>query len=193
MPKLYLTKNACYIKGQKMKPTGFILHSTGANNKTLRRYLPDDGVIGKNLYGNHWNQLKPDGMSKCVHGFIGEDKNGVVRFYQTLPYNMVGWHCGGKGNYSGYVGVEICEGSKTDKKYFDRAYIRAVKAVANFFIKYGLKVTKTTLISHKEANKMGLASNHGDPESYFIHFGKTMNDFRVDVQKEMIIWIIPDL
>ncbi len=37
-----LTANDCYKKGTKMtggKPTGIVVHSTGANNKNLKRYV----------------------------------------------------------------------------------------------------------------------------------------------------------
>lgn len=187
MGKCYLTKNACFKKGVGNIPKGFMLHSTGVENKTLRRYLaPDDGVIGPNKYNNDWNREKPDGMFKCVHGFIGEDKNGTVRFYMTLPYEITGWHCGGSGNYMGYVGVEICEGSKEDRKYFNKAYSKAVRTCVNFLKKYKLPCNKTTVISHKEGYRKGIASNHGDPESYFKHFGKTMNMFRDDVNKQLL-------
>ncbi len=47
--KLLLTKNECYIRGAKMTPKGIMVHSTGANNPTLRRYVgPDDGLLGAN-------------------------------------------------------------------------------------------------------------------------------------------------
>ena len=34
-----------------------MVHSTGANNPYLRRYVqPDDGELGKNRYDNDWNR-----------------------------------------------------------------------------------------------------------------------------------------
>ncbi len=61
--KLLLTQNACYIAGNRMKPKGIMVHSTGANNPTLRRYIgPDDGLLGVNQYGNHWNTYAPGGQ-----------------------------------------------------------------------------------------------------------------------------------
>ena len=59
---LILTENACFKAGKTMAPKGIMVHSTGANNPWLMRYVgPDDGLLGKNQYGNHWNQEKPDG------------------------------------------------------------------------------------------------------------------------------------
>lgn len=78
-----------------MTPKGIMVHSTGANNPTLRRYVgPDDGLLGANQYGNHWNTYRPGGRQVCVHGFIGKLKDGSIATYQTLPWDMVGWHSG---------------------------------------------------------------------------------------------------
>ena len=49
LKKCILTKNNCYKKGQKINPKGIVVHSTGANNPNLKRYVqPDDGLLGKN-------------------------------------------------------------------------------------------------------------------------------------------------
>ena len=51
--KCILTKNDCYKKGTKITPKGIVVHSTGANNPTLRRYVqPDDGILGVNKNKN---------------------------------------------------------------------------------------------------------------------------------------------
>ena len=75
----------------------FPIHSTGANNPWLKRYVgPDDGLLGKNQYNNHWNQ--PMDREVCVHAFIGKLADGTVATYQTLPWDYRGWHCAGSGN-----------------------------------------------------------------------------------------------
>lgn len=52
--KLYLTENECFKVGKSMTPKGIMVHSTGANNPNLRRYVgPNDGKLGVNTYGNH--------------------------------------------------------------------------------------------------------------------------------------------
>ena len=64
-----LTNNACYKAGRKITPKGVMVHSTGANNPNLKRYVgPDDGKLGYNQYGNHWNQDNPDEREVCTHG-----------------------------------------------------------------------------------------------------------------------------
>lgn len=35
----YATKNDCYKAARKMKPAGIVVHSTGANNPYLKRYV----------------------------------------------------------------------------------------------------------------------------------------------------------
>ena len=46
--KLIFTNNACYKAGRKIAPKGIMVHSTGANNPWLKRYVgPDDGLLGK--------------------------------------------------------------------------------------------------------------------------------------------------
>ena len=43
--KLILTNNACYKAGKTIVPKGIMVHSTGANNPWLKRYVgPDDGL-----------------------------------------------------------------------------------------------------------------------------------------------------
>lgn len=86
--KLIFTNNACYKAGRRITPKGIMVHSTGANNPWLKRYVgPDDGLLGKNQYNNHWNQ--PMDREVCVHAFIGKLADGTVATYQTLPWDTV--------------------------------------------------------------------------------------------------------
>lgn len=178
--KLFLTKNNCYKAGKKITVKGIMVHSTGANNPTLKRYLPDDGLIGKNQYGNHWDTPLPDGREVCVHGFIGKLKDGTVASYQTLPWNHRGWHAGGSANNT-HIGFEICEDGLTDSTYFNAVYKEAVELCAYLCKEYGL--TEKDIICHSEGAKKGIASNHGDVMHWFPKHGKSMDTFRADVKK----------
>ena len=182
--QLFLTENACYKKGEHISPKGIMLHSTGCNNPNLRRYLaPDDGLLGKNQYGNHWNQ-KMD-RNVCVHAFIGKLANGTVATYQTLPWDMRGWHCGGKGNDT-HISIEICEDNLTNAVYFHKVYAAAVELCAHLCQMYKLDpLTPGVLIDHDEGHKLGIASNHGDVGYWFEAFGHTMDYFRADVARLM--------
>ncbi len=137
-----------------------MVHSTGANNPWLKRYVgPDDGLLGKNQYNNHWNQDKPGGRQVCVHAFIGKLADGFIATYQTLPWNHRGWHAGGDANNT-HIGFEIC--------------VHLCKL-------YGL--SEKDIICHSEGYKQGIASNHADVMHWFPKHGKTMDTFRADVKK----------
>lgn len=176
--KLIFTENACYKAGKKITPKGIMVHSTGANNPDLKRYVgPNDGLLGENKYGNHWNQ--PMSRQVCVHAFIGKLADGSIATYQTLPWNHRGWHCGGAGNNT-HIGFEICEDGLTDSKYFAKVYKEAVELCAYLCKMYGLSVD--TIICHSEGHKKGIATNHGDVMHWFPKHGKSMDTFRSDVK-----------
>ncbi len=186
--KTLLTKNACYISGKRMTPKGIMVHSTGSNNPWLKRYVgPDDGLLGLNRYGNHWNTAFPDGREICCHAFIGKLADGSVTTYQTLPWDMVGWHSGTgllgiakNANNMGYIGFEICEDDLTDAAYFNAVYKEAAQLCAYLCKQYGL--TEKNVICHSEGYKLGIASNHGDVMHWFPRHGKSMDTFRSDVK-----------
>lgn len=183
LKKLILTENECYKSGRKIKPKGIMVHSTGANNPYLRRYVgPDDGILGENQYNNHWNQHRPSGRQVCVHAFIGKLENGSIATYQTLPWDHRAWHAGGEANDS-YIGFEICEDELTDANYFHKIYKEAVELCAYLCKQYGLM--ENNIICHSEGYKMGIASNHSDVMHWFPKHGKSMDDFRTDVKKSL--------
>lgn len=187
LQKLILTNNACYKAGKTISIKGIMVHSTGANNPNLKRYVgPDDGLLGKNTNNNHWNQDKPDGRQVCVHAFIGKLADGSVATYQTLPWNYRGWHCGSGSKGSGndtHIGFEICEDGLTDSTYFGKVYQEAVELCAHLCKEHNLNpLADGVLICHSEGYKRGIATNHADVMHWFPKHGKTMDDFRKDVK-----------
>ena len=191
-----LTKNKCYIKGDKIsKVVGIVVHSTGSNNKNLKRYVQPletdadyDAIIadiGKNKYGNHWN--RGGLLKKCVHAFIGVNAKGVLETYQTLPWDMCCWGCGsgknGSFNYNptAHIQFEICEDNLKDESYFKTTMKAAQELCAYLCDKFGLSAD--TIVCHKEANRKGYANNHKDIEHWLKNFGKTMDWFRDEVSK----------
>ena len=188
--KLILVNNDCYKAGKTITPKGIMVHSTGANNPSLKRYVgPNDGLLGDNKYGNHWNNPKPDKQQKCVHGFIGKIADGSIASYQTLPWDMRGWHCGKGKNGSGndtHIGIEICEDGLADAVYFNKVYTEAVELFAYLCKQFNLDPTKDgVIICHSEGAKRGIASNHGDVMHWFPKHGKSMDTFRADVAKQL--------
>ncbi len=179
-----LTESPNYNRSGRLVVSGLMLHSIGMA-ETDAKYLAD--VFGA-----------PDYNRAGVHAFI-DSNTGVV--YHTLPWNRVAWHCGGDGMLT-HIGVEMCEteagyyeGNEliiTDaaqaKKDCKTTYDSAVKLFAKLCDEYGLNPLKDgVVISHKEGNERGIATNHGDPEHYWdaVGLGYTMDGFREDVHLMM--------
>lgn len=191
-----LVNNACYKAGDVIVPKGVMVHSTGSNNKTLRRYVQPAksdpkyntliAQLGKNLYGNDWNSTK---RQVCVHAFIGLLKDGTVTSVQTLPWDRRGWHSGSgnKGSANDtHISFEICEDNLKDAAYFSKVYAEAVELTAHICKQYGLDpLADGVVICHSEGYKRGVANNHGDVMHWFPRHGKTMDDFRKDVAAAM--------
>ncbi|MEJ8729283.1 N-acetylmuramoyl-L-alanine amidase [Flintibacter sp. HCN-6482] len=184
--KQYLTKNDCYRAGRTIRPQGVMVHSTGANNPSVARYVPGDDVIGRNQYGNDWDR---PGVEKCAHAFVGRFADGSVGTVQTLPWNRRGWHCGRGKNGSAndtHISFEICEDGLEDASYFKAVYQEAVELTAMLCREHNLDpLADGVVICHKEGYHRGIASNHSDVLHWFPKFGKTMDDFRGDVAQKM--------
>ena len=181
----FLTKNDCYRAEKTIRPKGVMVHSTGANNPRVARYVPGDDEIGHNTGGSHWDQ--PGKL--CVHAFIGKFADGGVGTVQTLPWNRRAWHCGSGRKSSGndtHISFEICEDGLADPEYFRAVYREAVELTAYLCQQYGLEpLAGGVVICHQEGYRRGLASNHKDVLHWFPRHGKAMDDFRADVARTM--------
>ncbi len=160
----YITKNDCYKAGQTITPKGIMVHSTAT-----------PGVMAQAWF-DRWNRA---GTDVAVHAFL-DDK--VV--CQHLPWNHRAWHCAKSGNNT-HISFEMCEPTdwKTNKKYFKDCYQNAVDLCVYLCQKFGL--TEKNIVGHKEGYSLGIASNHGDPDHWWKHFGYTMDTFRKDVKKKL--------
>ena len=182
--KVIFTQCDSYKAGRYITPKGVMVHSTGANNPNLRRYVaPDDGLLGKNDYDNDWNR---SGVGASVHAFIGKLKDGSIATYQVLPWNMRAGHCykgkNGSGNDT-HISFEICEDNLKDATYFGKVYQEAVELTAMLCKEYNLDpMADGVVIDHSEGYKRGIASNHGDVAHWFPKYGKSMDTFRADVK-----------
>ena len=181
----YATKNRCYQIGAPLTPRGLMLHSIGCPQ-------PNASVMSQN-----YNQYRPNGQSVCVHAFVQRD--GTV--YQTLPWTVQAWHCGGSANGT-HIGVEMTEpasivytGNGADWRDLDPAatethikgtYAAAVELFAQLCAQFDLDpLADGVIISHSEGRMRGVASAHADPEHLWKPFGLTMYEFRQDVYKAM--------
>lgn len=195
--KCFLTENDCYRAKRTIRPKGIMVHSTGANNPTLRRYVQPVAstpgqeellaALGVNPNGNHWNR---PGLNVCVHGFIGRLADGSVAAVQTLPWDHRGWHAGtgtsGNSANNTHISFEMCEDDLSDPAYFRLAYRTAVELTAMLCSQCGLNPLEDgVVICHQDGYRRGVASNHGDIYNWFPRFGMDMNDFRADVVRAM--------
>ena len=73
-----------------------------------------------------------------------------------------------------------------NQAYFEDVYRKAVFTCAYVLKQLGVsKIDKNSLCSHAEGYKMGIASNHADVGHWWPKHGKSMDDFRADVQTYM--------
>ena len=192
-----LTRNDCWQTNRTIVPRGVMVHSTGADNTALARYVqpaqddPDRAALlaalGANHNGNDWNR---PGLDACVHGFIGRLADGSIASAQTLPWNHRGWHAGtgtsGRSANDTHISFEICEDGLTDPDYFGLIYREAVELTAYLCRQYGLNpLGDGVVICHSEGYRRGIASGHADVEHWFPRHGKSMDDFRADVAAEL--------
>lgn len=196
LTQCYLTQNQCYALGRTITPRGVMVHSTGANNPKVARYVQPAqndpnrqtilNKIGTNSNANDWNHPSLD---VCVHAFVGKLADGSVGTVQTLPWNRRGWHAGSgsKGTANNtHIAFEICEDDLTDEGYFRKVYQEAVELAAMLCKTYNLNpLANGVVICHSEGYSRGIASNHGDVMHWFPKFGKSMDTFRQDVSKAL--------
>ena len=193
----YARNNGAFKAARPMptgSPAGIIIHSTGANNPNLKRYVNAPEICGDNPYKNYFD--RPD-SNVCPHAVIGKDKNGEVKAAKLLPWNVCCWGCGsgskGSYNYSpAYIQIEVCEDALNDRAYFEDAFGLAADLCKRLMKNYPT-IKPENIISHKEACARGYASNHGDPEHWLARFGKNMDWFRGQVAPEKQVRITAEI
>ncbi len=181
----FATKNKCYQAATPLYPRGIMLHSIGCPQ-------PNASVMAQNF-----NQYRPNGQSVCVHAFVQRD--GKV--YQTLPWTVQAWHCGGSANGT-HIGIEMTEPASiaytgygaewrdlnpaATEAHVRGTYAAAVELFAQLCAQYALDpLADGVIISHAEGAARGIASAHADPTHLWRAFGLTMDGFRADVAAKM--------
>lgn len=195
-----MTNSTCYKQTRKMDIKGVLWHSTGANNKTIKRYVqPSENdkncqsliaKIGKNTSRTDWNHSS---QQAGVNAWIGALADGSVAAVQTLPWNYRSWGCGSgpKGSCNtGWIQFEICEDNLSDPNYFAKVYKEACELTAYLCKTYNINpngfvnvngVTVPTILCHQDSYQLGLGSNHADVYHWFKKYGKDMATVRKDV------------
>ena len=182
----YQTKNPAYTRSKVCTPVGIMVHTTDGQNSYAKRYVDAPDILGKNENGNHWNKGT---ATKCMHAFVGKDKDGAVVVVNTLPYHKPCKGCGsgskGSCNYDprAHVQFEICEGPDSDTAYYREAITAAEEYCVYLCRLFGW--TADAITSHAEAAYAGYASDHADPAPYMRVFGDSMDDFRKRVAKRL--------
>lgn len=195
-----MTNSTCYKQTRKMDIKGVLWHSTGANNKTIKRYVqPSENdkncqsliaKIGKNTSRTDWNHSS---QQAGVNAWIGALADGSVAAVQTLPWNYRPWGCGSgsKGSCNtGWIQFEICEDNLSDPNYFAKVYKEACELTAYLCKTYNINpngfvnvngITVPTILCHQDSYQLGLGSNHADVYHWFKKYGKDMATVRKDV------------
>lgn len=182
----FFTNADCYKRAVVQNPNGIQVHSTGANNPRLKRYVqPDDGLLGYNSAKNSHN--RPN-ITVCANAYIGKLNNGDVAIYQTLPWDYRCWLSGsgnnGNANRKGYIGFEVCEDGLNNEEYFSKAVMeQSTLLVAYLCNKFNISINNVR--SHHELHLLGLASNHKDIDHWLKKFDLTMADYRNEIMKKM--------
>lgn len=199
-----MTNSTNYKNADYGKMVGICWHSTGANNKSLKRYCqpsPSDpkyneliALIGKNNNRNDWNTAT---VWAGVNGWIGETANGEVTTLQALPWNVAPWGVasGWRGSCNWFDGkfygqFEICEDNLSDKSYFDKVYKEGCELTAYLCLIHGIDpkgyieykgAKMPTIMCHRDSYDFGMGSAHSDIYHWFNRYGKDMDDVRDDV------------
>ncbi len=185
----YMTKNGLYDPKCSMHVRGLMFHSLG---------MPVDSP--EEMY-TRWN--KPEYRKASIHGFVGADEVLIVEPCMEKPRTaMRAWYSASGVNGradNDHLGFEMCEPSCI--KYIRRATFvcsdvpaavafvwKSTRNMAELFAKlcrfHGLDPLEDgVILSHAEAYKRELASNHGDPSHLWKQLGMDydMDQFRADV------------
>ena len=195
-----MTQSTCYRKTRTMEIKGILIHSTGANNPYLRRYVqPDDNasnreellkILGKNTEVSDWNHTE---QQAGLNAWIGKLPDGKVTSVQSMPWDYRPWGCGSgvKGSCNtGWIQFECAEDNLADKKYFEAVYEEMCELIAYLCKKFNINpqgyskcgsVICPNILCHADSYKLGLGSNHADILHWFKRYGKTIQNVRDDV------------
>lgn len=153
-------------KNRSKKPLnaiGMVLHETatpGATDEAEQRYFNNNTV------------------NASVHGFIDYDS-----ITQTMPWNERCWGAGAHANVA-FIQIELCH---FDGARFQEVWNRGVYLFAWVFVNVLKKyvVTKDNLMSHQEVSAKWRETDHTDPYGFFKDNGRTVDEFRAEVQAEI--------
>lgn len=130
-----------------------------------------------------------------IDGIFGSGtKNAVIKFQQSQKLSADG--IVGKDTLHALQNREnsfVKYSVDKNQSYFEDVYRKAIYTCGYILAKSKVKtVTENNVLSHAEGYQKGIASNHADVGHWFPLHGKTMDDYREDVQKYMNTGILPN-
>lgn len=193
--QVFAWENPLYRRTTRYPRQGVLWHSTGANNRTIKRYVQScdgqtnfnrgctsrariDEIIGYNPNGNDWCH-GGSGTDCSVHAFIGLTDEGTVEAFQIYEWDM---HVNGAGSSltnNGWIQFEICDYCYQDQGYADACIEEGCQLTAYLFATlmpeydpYDIGPSGLPrLTTHDEAGYLGLADWHQDPFNFDNGFG----------------------
>lgn len=174
----FVTQNPKYTNPTKITVRKLVLHSVGCPQPSAA------------VFARQWQTAR-----YFAHAVLQAD--GTV--YQALPWDYLCCHVGAANAYS--IGVEmtepdcirytgganfVCTNWARAAEQVSGTYKTAVELFAYLCGAFGLD-PKADIMSHNEAGKLGVGTDHVDPEHLWrqLGMGYTMDGFRADVAAEM--------
>ncbi len=174
----FVTQNPKYTNPTKIPVRKLVLHSVGCPQPSAA------------VFARQWQTAR-----YFAHAVLQAD--GTV--YQALPWDYLCYHVGAANAYS--IGVEmtepdcirytggatfVCTNWARAAEQVAGTYKTAVELFAHLCETFGLD-PNADIMSHNEAGKMGIGTDHVDPEHLWrqLGMGYTMDGFRQDVYAEM--------
>ena len=159
----------------------YVLRKGGKNNTTwaVKRvqqeliewgYNPNgvDGIFGAGMQAAIKQFQKDNGLT--VDGCVGPATKAKMA---TRPGSLMAYD------------------AEANREYFEDVYRKAVFTCATVMKELGADVSSSTVLSHAEGYKQGIASNHADVGHWWPEHGKSMDDFRADVETYIATGVLP--
>ena len=162
----------------------------------------------------NWKNLSQNGKNNTTFAVKAVQQELVARGYNTNGVDGIF----GSGTKSAVIAFQKAQGLSADgivgkdtlhklqnregshvkyypeknKEYFENVYNKAVYYCASILKEIGVSViNNTSVLSHAEAYKKGIGSNHADVGHWWPEHGKSMDDFRADIKEYMSTGKLP--
>lgn len=158
--------------GEPFTPKGVVVHATATKGATAQA---------------EYNYFNSGDRGASAHAFVD-----WIEVVQTVPWGEKAWHSMNYGN-NHFIGIELCEPAGHNVSAFNNVWSNAVELFAQLFLNilHQKTVTKDNLLSHAEVSARWRESDHTDPVGYFKEYGKTVDNFRADVQARINAYVKP--